>query len=340
MDAVEQTASPPVENIKTSGGKKAKFNKSPVLVILGAFALATLMWAVNFQPVSSESSKLLAPYLPTLGDTFLDPKSPVWAEGAQLPDGKKVETAVVTLSAQYFIKEYGGSITQLKAKAAHDGKNFAIWVQWQDNSFDIGRGPANSEIFSDAAAVEFPLDPSQHAGRQAFRCMGQIDALVNIWQWKAERDAEITRSQGFEPILTSGGSKAAKNWVGPNAAYLVDPAKFDPDSRAFYDQATKTWTVIFKREVKLSDKKAAVDLVAPKAGDEYGTQVAFAVWDGGNGERLSKKTVSSWVDLTLQEGDKSPQMISDIINLSLWGLLLVGGIIIAWRFLPSFNREQ
>ncbi|NWJ44554.1 MAG: hypothetical protein HXX08_01615 [Chloroflexi bacterium] len=313
----------------------------PVAVIGMAFALAMLMWAVNFQPVSADTNKLVALYLPDQGSTFLNPNAPVWDDNATLPGGAKVEAAIVPLSAQFFVKEYGGSVSQIRAKAAHDGKNVAIWLQWKDDSLNTGETvQGTQQTFSDAAAIEFPLDPEQHVGRQAFRCMGQIDALVNIWQWKAERDADITRAQGFEPVLTSGGLKAAKNWVGPNPAYLIDPAKYDPDSKAVYDPVNKTWTLIFMRQEKLSDRKNAVDLVGTKAGDEYGTQVAFAVWDGGQGERLSKKAVSAWVDLTLQQGDKSPQLVSDLINLGLWALVLIGGIFAAWRFLPQANHEK
>jgi|GEM_PF-1064847 len=321
-----------------TGRKRLKTLIRPqVLVLAGAFGMALLMWVFNFQPVSSESTKLTAPYLPTMGGTFLDLNSPVWNDSAPLPGGNKVDAAIVPLSGQYFIKEYGGSITQVRAKAVHDGQKFAVWVQWQDNSKNVtGDSADQSKTFSDAVAVEFPLN--LQPGHSAFRCMGQQGAEVNIWQWKAERDADQTRPLGYDPIRSNGASKAAKNWVGPNAAYLIDPSSYDPDSKSYYDPTSKTWTVIFERQIKSENLKTAAQLAGVKAGDEFGTQVAFAVWDGGNGEKLSKKAVSSWVDLTLARGDTAPQLVSDLTNLGIWAALLIGSIVVAWRFLPAGNR--
>ncbi len=341
MDTVSAVTPPPdvteeqPEIVTRKKGLKALV-KPQYLVLVGAFGMALLMWAFNFQPVSSESTKLSAPYLPTLGNTFLNLDSPVWNDSSNL-GGNKVEAAVVPLSGQFFIKEYGGSINQVRAKAAHDGQKFAVWVQWQDSNKNVtGDSADQSKSFSDAVAVEFPLN--LQPGHSAFRCMGQQGAEVNIWQWKAERDADQTRPLGFEPIRSNGAAKAAKNWVGPNAAYLIDPGRFDPDSKSYYDPTTKTWTVIFERQIKSDDLKSAAQLAGVRAGDEFGTQIAFAVWDGGNGEKLSKKAVSSWVDLTLARGDTGPQLVSDLTNLGIWAALLLGSIAVAWRFLPAGNR--
>jgi DMSO reductase family type II enzyme heme b subunit len=307
-----------------------------------------LMWVVNFQPVSSESTKLSALYTP--GIPLMDFNSPAWDENktwAQKQD-QKVATTVVPLSGQFYIKPYGGTVLEIKARAAHDGKDIAFWMQWKDESLNAtGTTTDQLNTFSDGAAIEFPLDPLP--GRQPFRCMGQLDALVNIWHWKAERDEAITRALGFEPVRTVG-NKAAKNYVGPNAAYLIDPSRDDPDSLAKYDPQTKTWTLIFKRSMETSDRKTATIFRNLEAGigtpagslgaQSYATQTAFAVWDGGNGEKLSKKAVSTWVDLTVDQGDPGPQQTGNLINMIGIGVVSLVAIFLSWRLLPGDKRRK
>lgn len=328
---------------------KRKFYQSPLVMIGGAFLLALLMWATNFQPVSSEATKLTAVYAP--GENIFDLDSKVWDENRTWAknDNKPIATTVVPLSGQFYIKPYGGSILEVKARAAHDGTDIAVWLQWKDESLNAAGNTVDLlKTFSDAAAIEFPLDPVP--GRQPFRCMGQTDALVNIWQWKAERDGDITRELGTEPVRASAGSKAAKNYIGPNAAYLIDPAQDDPDTKARYDANTKTWTLLFKRNLEASDRKVATFFKNLQAGvgtpgsslgaTAFATQIAFAIWDGGNGERLSKKAVSTWVDLAVQEGNTAPQAIGNYVNMIGIGLVSIVAIILTWRLLPGNRRVK
>jgi DMSO reductase family type II enzyme heme b subunit len=331
---------------EVSTGKKP-FYRSPLVLIAGAFMLAMLMWAFNFQPVSSESTKLTAMFAP--GTNLMDFNSPVWQDNATSSKTKeKIATTVVPLSGQFYIKPYGGNTLEVKARAAHDGKDVAFWLQWKDETLNAtGNTVDLKDTFSDGAALEFPLDPLP--GRQPFRCMGQPDALVNIWHWKAERDAEIARQLNTTPIKTASG-KAAKNYVGPNAAYLIDPSRDDPDSAAKYDPQTKTWTLIFKRALETSDRKTAVIFRNLEAGigtpgsslgaSAFATQIAFAIWDGGAGEKLSKKAVSTWVDLTVEEGDPGPQQLGNLINMIAIGGITIIACFLAWKLLPGDRRRK
>jgi DMSO reductase family type II enzyme heme b subunit len=324
--------------------RKRPFYRSPFVLIGGAFVLALLMWAVNFQPVSSESTKLTAMYSAATPN-LLDFNAPVWREDAVSPKtNEKIATTVVPLSGQFYIKPYGGNTLEVKARAAHNGKEIAFHLQWKDETLNATGNSADLiNTFSDGAAVEFPLDPLP--GRQPFRCMGQPDALVNIWHWKAERDPAITD----KPVKTASG-KAAKNYVGPNAAYLVDPNRDDPDTAARYDAATKTWTLIFKRTLETSDRKTAVIFRNLEAGigtpgsslgaSAFATQIAFAIWDGGAGEKLSKKAVSTWVDLTVEEGDPSAQQLGNLLNMVGIGVITLVACFLCWKLLPGDKRRK
>lgn len=312
-----------------------KLTRSPLMLLLPAFLLAMGMWAVDFQPVSSDATKLVVAYEPSVSDAdLLDPKSAVWKEdrsnsvsketdAAGKPTGK-IATTIVPMSAQYIIPQEGGSILEVRARAAFNDRTMAVLVQWQDDTMNFA-SPTGKAEYSDSVAVEFPL--KYVPGHQPFRCMGQPDAEVNIWQWKAERAPEIA---GNSRVFGTDGGKAAKNYVGPGVGYLKDGANADPDSKAFYNAETKTWSVVFSRPLTTADEKSATQFKPGVA-----TNIAFAVWNGGNGERLSKKSVSTWVDFIFQPGEGTTQTIINLMVVGGTFLMLVLGVVVAWRLLPG-----
>ncbi len=313
--------------------------RSPVVLLGLTFGLALLMWSVDFQPVSSDTTKLTAAYEPTVADgDLLNLKSPIWSEsrenklskevGSDSKPTNRISTTVIPLSGQYILPQQGGSVLQVRARAAFNDKTMAVLVQWTDQSKNTGT-VVNQSQYSDAIALEFPL--VLVPGHQPFRCMGQSDAQVNIWQWKAEREAAVA---GEGRIYTNAGGKAVKNYVGPAAGYLKDTAVYDPDSTAAYDEATKTWSVIFSRPLKSGDEKSSTQFTPGQA-----TLIAFAVWDGGAGERLSKKAVSTWVDFIMQPGETNTQNLINIATMAGVGLLMLIAVVVAWRILPNPKRN-
>ncbi len=314
--------------------------RSPVMLLGAAMALAIFMWMADFQPVSSDSTKLTAAYEPGVSDAeFLNLKSPVWSEAHPNDISKetdasgnlthKLSTTVVPLSAQYLAPQQGGSILQVQARAAFNDKSMAILLQWQDNTMNTG-SLVTQNTYSDAAAVEFPLQVIP--GHQPFRCMGQSDAEVNIWQWKAERQRGLGHDD--TTLVSTASGSAVKNYVGPGLGYLKDTSVIDPDSAASYDSNTHTWSVIYRRPLAVGDVKSATQFLPGQA-----TTIAFAVWDGGAGERLSKKAVSTWVDFILQPGEQNTQNMINIISLVGVAVLLFAAVAIAWRVLPNPTRK-
>jgi DMSO reductase family type II enzyme heme b subunit len=325
---------------------KKNLFRSPLVMLGIALGLAIAMWALNFQPVSSDTTKLVAVYVKDAN--LLDPNSPAWnpdrtdtisneVDASGKPT-QKTSTTVVPLSAQYLLAPQGGSVLNLQARAAWNGTEMAVRVSWHDPTKNVTGDSADQlKTFSDAVAIEFPLE-ELIPGRTPFRCMGQSEGerRVNIWQWKAERDADLTPN----PIRNAPGDKAVKNYIGPGPGYLIDPAKDDPDSKAFYDPQTQTWNVIFKRSLLTGDKANSTQFTQSTAGNVKASQIAFAVWDGGNGERLSKKAVSTWVDLGFEAGDTDAQNISNFTNLGIVLALSAIVLIGAWRLLPNTKRPN
>ncbi len=334
-----ETSSQPQPALKTPRLWQ-RLTRSPLVMIGLAFGLALVMWMVDFQPVSSDATKLTVAYEPTASDgDLLNLKSSVWdpnhtnslSKEIDL-DGKptnKISTTVIPLSAQYIAPQQGGSLLQVQARAAFNDKTMAVLVQWQDDSKNVAT-LVNKQQYSDAVALEFPV--KLVAGHQPFRCMGQTDAQVNIWQWKAEREAAVA---GDARIVVGAGGKAVKSYLGPGIGYLKDAADAEPDSTAAYDDTTKTWSVIFRRSLTSKDELSATQFTPGQA-----TLIAFAVWNGGAGERLSKKAVSTWVDFILQPGETNTQSLINILTLGGLGALALVVIVITWRLLPSTKRSS
>lgn len=326
-----------------------KYGRSPLVVLMVAFVISLGMWVVDFQPVSSDTNKLNVAYEPTVSDAdLLNLKSPVWQESrpnnlSQEIDANgnlthRVSTTIIPLSAQYIAAPQGGSVLQLRARAVYNDKTMAVLVQWQDNTKNFHSDVAKG-TYSDAVALEFPVQLV--VGHQPFRCMGQSDAEVAIWQWKAEREKAVA---GDAALVTNANGNAVKPYLGPGIGLLKDTNAYNPDSTAAYDEATHTWSVIFRRPMTSNDQPGYTGSPGQLASLNFtqgtATNIAFAVWDGGAGERLSKKAVSTWVDFLFQPGDATAQNIINLAAVGGLGVAMLVAIALAWRFLPNPGRTR
>ena len=73
---------------------------------------------------------------------------------------------------------------EITVRAVHDGKTLAMLLKWEDDTRDATA--IRPQDFRDSVAVEFALAPDP-----PFFAMGQPGAPVNIWMWKAERQADM-----------------------------------------------------------------------------------------------------------------------------------------------------
>jgi DMSO reductase family type II enzyme heme b subunit len=229
-----------------------------------------------------------------------DPGAAVWSH---------VKALTIPLQKQIITEPRGGGSTrEVKVKALHNGKQIAIWINWQDQQADRLNGV---DSFKDAVAVEFPTNMTA-VPPSPF--MGDATKAVNIWQWRADwqADAEGNRHLETEQPATAGV------YISPNDQNILKkqyPYKYDPSAAAVeysavgWSTLTKQqqqnvtargeytkgeWTVVFLRNLQRQDEFDA-EFVPGKS-----TYVNFAVWNGKYNEVNGKKSVSLvWHTLTL-----------------------------------------
>jgi DMSO reductase family type II enzyme heme b subunit len=171
--------------------------------------------------------------------------------------------------------------------------------------------------FQDAAALQFSL-----SGKYGFLGMGDKDNPVNLWQWKAGWQME---AQGDNPEMRDAyQAMHVDTWFQPERQFstaasagnvLSQPHQSpieDANARgfgSFVSQPMKQqnvsgkglwragfWNVIFIRDLKSKDADD-VKFVAGKP-----VPVAFAIWNGEQGDRNGRKMVSNWYQLLLDDG--------------------------------------
>lgn len=219
---------------------------------------------------------------------------------------------------------------EITVRALHDGKELALLLSWSDDSHDATA--MRPQDFRDAAAVAFSLseDPP-------FFAMGQPGGAVNIWMWKAERQADLEPAfQDLEKVYPNIGIDSYPNSL---RSALEQPAR-----HALTLQSDPTFVTAWGAGNIVADptrQSATEDLVAegfgtlrsrPRADqnvDAVGvhetgayrvqlrrrlqggranaasfspgsrTAVSFAVWNGSAGDRDGKKSVTIWQELLI-----------------------------------------
>ena len=276
-----------------------------------------------------------------------DPSAGVWNKSSPIQ---------VPLSGQIVTPPMGGSDGTVTARALHyDGKLY-IRVEWNDESEDASTGRQND--FSDAAAVQFPVEDGESV--PAF-CMGNPDAPVNIWQWKAswqtEADAAVLDVQDvypnmavdqypfedeteFYPASASGNivaradrTSAADNLLAGVFGTLTAAEDQMVAGMGSWDDGK--WRVVFSRDLEVDGEYTQFS-----EGDS--TNVAFAVWDGAKAERDGIKSVSQFMTLEISSeiatggGGLSGGAIALFVVV---GLVVIVGLAAAGSYLLYTRRQ-
>jgi mono/diheme cytochrome c family protein len=220
---------------------------------------------------------------------------------------------------------------ELTVRALHDGKQVALQLMWADSTHD--HTAMRPQDFRDAAAVEFAL-----AADPPFFAMGAARQFVNIWMWKAERQADLEPAfQDLEKVYPNLGIDSYPNLrmspveqstrqaltlksdptfvTGWGAGNIVsDPLRPSPAedlvaqgfgtlrARPRGDQAVDARgfnRIGTYRVIFRRDLRGRGDkAVTLRPGTTV--PVAFAVWNGSAGDRDGKKSVTIWQDLVLE----------------------------------------
>lgn len=157
-----------------------------------------------------------------------------------------------------------------RLRAAFDGKDLAVVVDWDDATEDRARADA-TDAYGDGAAMQIPLRFG--AGlRLPYVGMGDERMPVSISLVRAAAQGSLSR----EAVATGFGSLARADAGGARSALR-------------YDRGRKAWRALFLRPLAAGERDLRRGLVP----------LAVALWDGSSQERGGNKALSGWKFLRL-----------------------------------------
>jgi len=267
-----------------------KFPLKFTLLLFGIFFVAGCGKFSNDVEKCLENGSCIASYdvIEISDEIPLDPNAPLWNS----PGGP--EKITLELGPQMITnpKWPDPSIKEVTLSAVRNKSKMAILLEWADDGKDNTYG--YSERFTDQAAVMFPLEPQEEA---PLITMGNEGRTVNIWQWKAawQNDLEPENNNQFRGrrnSSSSGGPVLRPDRISPvedlNAegfsTLTIQEEQNVQGKGVWRDQH---WRVIFRRSLRNSD--------TADAQFDGATQMAIAIWNGGNKERNGQKGLVGWI---------------------------------------------
>lgn len=175
-------------------------------------------------------------------------------------------------------------------RALFNDKEIAFLIEWDDRTRSIpgdagAEKLSTGEVFEDAVAIQFPMIilpkipieeqlPSIRHGDEEFG--------VNIWYW---RSGTASSPQTIKVIYSKGISGIERD--RPNYNMIIT-------GKGEYKGGI--WKVILKRGLKTSNLKDDLQFETDKL-----IPIAFGNWDGSNGGKGNKHTMSQWDWLILEK---------------------------------------
>jgi len=184
-------------------------------------------------------------------------------------------------------KAYTPSIGSVSVRAVYNDKEIAFLFEWDDptnsmpwdtKSIEI----ADGELFPDAAAIQFPAGQIKPGDRPYFGMGGPKP--VTIWHWKSPESIESGQSAR---VIDARG---VKNIIPRYADGQVI-------ANGLYDRGR--WRVVVKGPFKGSDKDPAFE-------EGVFMPLAFALWDGSNGDKAGKHLMTGWQWMALEKEGEGP----------------------------------
>ena len=193
----------------------------------------------------------------------LSPNDPFWS--SQFGP----ETVSIELGPQLITNPQwpNPSTKKVGVQAARTQSEIAVLLQWPDDSQESHF--SNSGLYSDKAAVMFPLDPSKEI---PLITMGAEGMFVNIWEWKAV-------------LQQFGGRSPVEDLNAEGFSTLTFQTHQDVKGKGVW--TNKVWRVVFKRSLFSSDSNDTQF--------KDSTPMAIAIWNGANRETNGQKGLSSWL---------------------------------------------
>ena len=201
-------------------------------------------------------------------------------------------------------------------QAFHNEKDIFFKMTWEDDHADMA---ALEDSFVDGCAIATPIDPDAPTRS----IMMGFSSPVNIWQWQANKDMQFWEGKtGLEeayadfvypfeekeifsvsmPELKS----AVTELLSQRAGSITPKDKQIVQGRGFWRDGS--WNVVFKRSLTTEDLEQDSQFSASKQ------SVSFAVWDGDQNDRGSRKSISEWVNLQIQSPEAKKPAEEQALN--------------------------
>lgn len=296
-------------------------------LVLISILFLTFLVSNGFSIGESIVAKYVAEEIP------LDPASNIW---------NNAEKVTIPLTKQMIALPFGGgSISEVEVRAVHNGKVIGFLVEYADSSKNE---ETSLEEFRDAVALQFPVNK----GRLPSPFMGDAGNPVNIWQFRADLQADLNGKRYFEihyPSYSDNvgdvqgfykdidrefeeiGERLQSNspvvdLIAKGFGTLTKQREQNVRGKGVY--ANGKWHVVFLRELKTDDPEDVQFSVGEKKA------VNFAVWNGGENEVGARKSVSLvWHDLIIEPPGgikEAPPIVAEKPNYLPW----IGGMIIGF----------
>ena len=194
-------------------------------------------------------------------------------------------------------------VPYVNVKAFRNKKDIYFYLEWEDKSKDY---IMDIKRFSDACALLFPLEKKPEMPSLMMGFLGKS----NIWQWKASQDREYwlgkthekkTYTDFYYPfeeeelfVVSKETPKSGANDLMAIRVGTITPKEMQNiQGRGLWKDGI--WRVVFRRSFRAPDPE--LDAVFELAEKRL---CAFAVWDGKNGDRGGRKSISDWVELEVK----------------------------------------
>jgi len=211
------------------------------------------------------------------------------------PKWKEAEPTNFYLIPQIIAQErfFTPTVNSITARALYNDKDIAILLEWDDRTRSIpgdekAKEIADEEVFEDGVAIQFPLTIPEEMEKPYFG-MGDTTNPVSLWFWKSERLVPEGSNQGKDAPQTVKLLKASG--FKKQGIEEKDGQKAGLKASGVYDKGT--WRVVMERPLKTGEEDVQFE-------EGRFIPIAFAVWDGSNGEKGSKHTMTTWYWLFLK----------------------------------------
>ncbi len=212
----------------------------------------------------------------------------------------------VSLLHQMTVKPWPtGHTPSVRVQAFHNGKDIYFRMTWKD---DKANATPTVDTFIDGCALAIPID----SDAPLRSIMMGFSSPVNIWNWQANKDMQYWQHKTGIPkidvdfvypfeaeetllVMAPEITTAVTDLIAQRAGSLTRKDSQRVQGRGLWRDGN--WSVILKRPLVTNDQQQDCQF----SGSQQ--SVSFAVWDGDQGDRGSRKSMSEWVKLQIQ----SPQ---------------------------------